>query len=153
MLEKEACQMTNRTGPTPSPSGPQRGCGSGGGPHGREGIHPLQKQVGLSLYTVCACRAALQRAALPAQLPPYGVDVRVFLPGLLVTNHQSLVTNHRPSNRHSQPFKNRLNPFNYKRVQFWNRHSKRQLRPIPQTRASGATQARSENRRRDPSAI
>src|SRR5271170_4169226 len=56
--------------------------------------------------------------------------VNLFLPPLSIsagrtriTTHESQLTNHGPSNRLSRPFENGLNPFNYRRVQFWNRPS------------------------------
>jgi hypothetical protein len=51
----------------------------------RAGIQPRSEQAPEYFTTACA--------APPAQSPPFGVDVRTCLPGLLVTHHSPLVTN------------------------------------------------------------
>jgi hypothetical protein len=55
------------------------------------GINPRHKPTRLSPSTACA--------DLPAQSPPYDVDVRACLSGSMFTNHHSRITIHKQANK------------------------------------------------------
>jgi hypothetical protein len=100
-----------------------------------------RKRMRLSPPTACACLAASWRAALPAQLLPYGVDPKREIDNPLTV-----------SNRQLETIRNRHNPFTINQMTFSNRPkiSARCGRPSQMWRSGTARQVKGS--RRDASA-